>query len=233
MKVEAIMRRTVVTVRPEAPLRDVARVLVEHGISGVPVVDAGGAVLGVVSEADFVLREQGVPDRHGRFFRLFADEADRTALIKVEAATAGEAMTSPALTIEPSTRLRDAARLMTERQVNRLPVVHEGRLVGIVTRADIVRAYVRTDEELRDAIVDEVLRRAMWLDEGSVAATVENGVARISGTVEKRSDVRILERLVREIPGVMDVEVSVAWRLDDSRIEPEAPDLVNPPFGPA
>lgn len=233
MKVEAIMRRTVVTVRPEAPLRDVARVLVEHGISGVPVVDAGGAVVGVVSEADFVLREQGMPARRGTLFRLFAEDADRATLLKVEAATAGEAMTSPAITIEPATRLREAARLMTERQVNRLPVVQDGRLVGILTRADIVRAYVRSDEELHDAIVDEVVRRAMWLDERSVVVTVENGVAQIGGTLEKRSDAAILERLVREVPGIMDVVLTVDWRLDDRGIEPEARDLVNPPFGPA
>lgn len=233
MKVEAIMRRTVVTVRPEAPLRDVARVLVEHGISGVPVVDAGGAVLGIVWEADFVLRELGVPERRGRLFRLFADDADRATLLKVEAATAGEAMTSPPITIEPDTSLREAARLMTERQVNRLPVVHEGRLVGIVTRADIVRSYVRTDEELRDTIVNEVVRREMWLDERSIAVRVENAVAHVSGTLEKRSDVAILERLVREVPGVMDVLLTVDWRLDDRGIEPEARDLVNPPFGPA
>lgn len=233
MKVESIMRRAVVTVRPETPLRDVARVLVEHGISGVPVVDAGGTVIGVISEADFVLREQGVSRRRGGLFRLLADDGDRETLVKVEATTAGEAMTSPPLTIEPAATLRDAARLMTERQVNRLPVVHDGALVGIVTRADIVRAYVRTDEELRAAIVDDVVRRTMWLDARALEVTVENGVAHVSGTVEKRSDVAILERLVREVPGVMDCAVTVGWRLDDTGIQPEARDLVNPPFGPA
>ncbi len=233
MKVEAIMRRTVVTVRPDTPLRDVARVLVEHGISGVPVVDAEGAILGVVSEADFVLRERGVPRAHGRRFRFLADDTDRATAVKVEATTAGEAMTSPALTIEPAATLPDAARLMTERQVNRLPVVHDGGLVGIVTRADIVRAFVRTDEELRAAILDDVIRRSMWLDERAIEVTVTDGVAHIGGTVDKRSDVPILERLVREVPGVMDCVIAVDWRLDDSGIRPEARDLVNPPFGPA
>lgn len=233
MKVESIMRRAVVIVRPETPLRDVARVLVEHGISGVPVVDAGGTVIGVISEADFVLREQGVSRRRGGLFRLLADDGDRETLVKVEATTAGEAMTSPPLTIGPTASLRDAARLMTERQVNRLPVVHDGELVGIITRADIVRAYVRTDEELRATIVDDVVRRTMWLDARALEVTVENGVAHVSGTVEKRSDVAILERLVREVPGVMDCAVTVGWRLDDTGIQPEARDLVNPPFGPA
>ncbi len=233
MKVEAIMQRSVVTVRPEAPLRDVARILLEHAISGVPVVDSEGDVIGVVSEADFVLREQGAPVGRRRLSRFLADDADRSTLVKAAATTAGEAMTSPALTVDPDTSLRDAARLMTERQVNRLPVIHEHRLVGIVTRADIVRAYARSDEELREAILTEVVRRAMWLEEGSVSVTVEGGVARLTGTVEKRSDVPILRHLVLEVPGVMDCVVAVGWRLDDSGIEPEARDLVHPPFGPA
>lgn len=236
MKVEAIMQRTVITVRPETSLRDLARVLVEHGISGVPVVDAGGAVLGVVSEADFVLKEQGLPEAPRRLlFRLFAgaDESARATILKVEATTAGEAMTSPAVAIEPTASLPDAARLMTERQVNRLPVVHEGRLIGIITRADVVRAFVRTDDELRSAIVDDVLRRTMWLDEKAVQVTVVDGYARLTGTVEKRSDVPIIERLVGQVPGIMGCDVSVGWRLDDQGIQPEVRDLVNPPFGPA
>lgn len=235
MKVEAMMRRTVVTVRPDTPLRDVARILVEHGISGVPVVDRSGGVVGVVSEADFVLKEQGLPERRrGPLFRLFTgSEEDRATLLKVHATTAGEAMTSPAIAIEPSTSLRDAARLMTERRVNRLPVIQDGRLIGIVTRSDVVRAFTLTDQELRALIVEDVLHRAMGLEPEAVEVAVANGYARVTGTVEKRSDAPILERLVAEVPGVMGCEVTVDWRLDDTGIEPEAADLVNPPFGPA
>jgi CBS domain-containing protein len=234
MRVEAIMQRAVVTVRPETTLRDVARILTEHAISGVPVADEAGAVLGVVSEADFVTREGGLADDRRRgLFHLLAEGPDRAAMLKVEARTAGEAMTSPAITVEPVASIRDAARIMTERQVNRLPVVHDGRLVGILTRADLVRAYARSDEELTAAVREDVIRRAMWLDEAAVTVRVVDGVATLTGVVEKRSDVPILERLVREVPGVLGCEMAVDWTLDDSGIEPEVRDLVNPPFGPA
>ena len=121
---------------------------------------------------------------------------------------------------------------MTERQINRLPITDGGRLVGIVTRADIVRCFVRTDEELRTAIVEEVLHREMWLDERDVAVTVEGGVVSVEGTVEKRSDAAILERLIREVPGVIDVRLGLRWRLDDAEVEALGRDLVNPPQGP-
>jgi CBS domain-containing protein len=234
MKVGSIMRRDVVTVRPETPLREVARILTEHSISGLPVVDAEGAVIGVISEADFVTREGGRPTGRRRgLLHLLAEPADRAALAKVEATTAGEAMTSPAITVDPGLSIRDAARMMAERQINRLPIEQDGRLVGILTRADVVRAFARSDDELQAAIDADVLRGAMWLDEGAVTVRVVDGFATLTGTVEKRSDVPILERLVREVPGVMGCDVSVDWRMDDTGIQPEARDLVNPPFGPA
>jgi CBS domain-containing protein len=234
MKVDTIMRRDVVTVRPETALRDVARILTDHAISGLPVVDADGAVLGVVSEADFVIRERGLADGRRRGpFHLLTETPDRAALAKVAATTAGEAMTSPAVTIGPTTSIRGAARLMAERRINRLPVVLDGRLIGIVTRADVVRAYARSDEELRESILHDVIRGAMWLDAEALTVAVVDGVVTVTGTIEKRSDVPILERLIREVPGVMGCEVSLVWTLDDTGIEPEARDLVNPPFGPA
>jgi CBS domain-containing protein len=235
MKVGEIMKRSVVTVRPETSLRDVAGLLVEHGISGVPVVGDSGAVLGIVSEADFLIRERGIPDRRPRLLdRVFGRGASLAAdeLAKLAAKTAGEAMTIPAVVVGPGTAVREAARIMSARQINRLPVIEDNQLVGIVTRADIVRAFVRTDEELRAAILDEVVRRAMWLDDRAVSVTVGDGVARIDGTVERRSDVVILERLVREIPGVLDVTLDVGWRVDDTDVEPPRQDMVGPAYGP-
>ncbi len=235
MKVGEIMKRSVVTVRPGASLRDVAGLLVEHGISGVPVVDDSGAVLGVVSEADFLIRERGIPDGRPRLLdRLFGRGASLAAdeLAKLAAKTAGEAMTSPAVVVTADTAVREAARIMSERQINRLPVIDRDQLTGIVTRADIVRAFVRTDDELRTSILDEVVRRAMWLDDRAVSVAVDDGVARISGTVERRSDAPILERLVREIPGVLDVRLDVGWRVDDRDVDPPRQGVVGPAYGP-
>lgn len=235
MNVASIMRQTVVTVRPDTPLRDVARLLVEHGISGVPVVDESGAVLGVVSEADFVIREVGVPREHRRLLgRLFGGNGGASAedVAKVHATTAGEAMTAPAITTSPATTLPDAARTMIERAINRLPVIEDGRLVGIVTRADLVRAFVRTDEELRTTIIEDVVRRAMWLDDREVGVSVVDGRVTIEGTLEKRSDAAILERLVEGVPGVITVTMATDWRLDDADVQAPAIDMVSPPYGP-
>ena len=166
LKVRDVMAREVVTVRPETALKDVAGLLVDQRISGVPVLDADRAVVGVVSEADLLIKEQGADSiRHRRMARLFGDSSEsRRQLAKLTAVTAGEAMTAPAVTIGPDRRVAEAAALMIARKVNRLPVVDAGRLVGIVTRADLVRAFVRSDAELAETIRDEVLLHILWLD---------------------------------------------------------------------
>lgn len=235
MRVVEIMQRAVITVRPEASLREVASLLVEHGISGLPVVDREGVLVGVVSEADFVAKELGVPEHRHRVLELFLGEsgADRAEQAKADAAIAGEAMTSPAITVDPDASVRDAARIMTERQINRLPVVSGGRLVGIVSRADLVRAFVRTDEELRAEIVEDVIQRALWLDAKDFEVTVTNGVARLRGTIERHSDVAILKRLVAAVPGIVEVEVEVEWLTDDEALGARMVNVGNQPFGPA
>ena len=233
LRVGNLMTADPVVVDQDAPIADAEMLLRSYRISGLPVVDEAGGVLGVVSEADFVVKEGGTEPRHGWLDRLFGEtEAEQAELAKVRATTAREAMTEPAITVEVDTHVRDAARIMTERQINRLPITDGGRLVGIVTRADIVRCFVRTDEELRTAIVEEVLHREMWLDERDVAVTVEGGVVSVEGTVEIRSDAAILERLIREAPGVVDVRLGLRWRLDDAEVEALGRDLVNPPQGP-
>jgi CBS domain-containing protein len=235
MRVAEIMQRAVITVRPEASLREVASLLVKHGISGLPVVDREGSLVGVVSEADLIARERGAPEHRHRVLERFLGESDAelAEMAKAEAATAGEAMTSPAITVGPDASIRDAARIMTERQVNRLPVVSGGKLVGIVSRADLVRAFVRTDAELRAEIIADVLRRGMWLDADDFDVAVTDGVAHLSGTIERRSDIAILRRLVAEVPGVVGVDVEVAWLVDDEEFGVQMPNVGNQPFGPA
>jgi CBS domain-containing protein len=222
LTVRDVMTQSVKSVRLETPLKDVARLLVESGISGVPVVDASGAVLGVVSEADFLVKEQGAAAVHHRRMAAFlGDTAEtRARLGKVAARTAGEAMTAPAQTIAPSRSLQEAAAVMTQRRVNRLPVVDSGKLVGIVTRADLVRAFLRTDEELERTIREDVLLRILWLDPAAFTVSVHNGEAVVSGSVERRSTAEIVEETLRLVPGVVDAQVKVRWSLDDRDIEP-------------
>ena len=221
MRIRDLMTKDVLTIGPEAPIKDVARILTEHRISGLPVCSIERHVLGVVSEADILYREYDPKEGQlrGPLGWLVDGVPDYAGYSKAKALTAGDAMTSPAVTIPPYETVAGAARLMTERRVNRLPVVQHGVLVGIVTRADLVRAFTRTDAELEREIREDLLRRTLWIDEGSVQVAVASGTATLTGGLQKRSDVELLERLVEGVPGVTAVRSSVAWRFDDKTRE--------------
>lgn len=216
MKVSDVMTANVVTVGAQTPLRDVAALLSERKISGLPVVEAG-QVVGVVSEGDIIAKERGrAPEHHGLLGALLDDRA--TAELKLEARTAGTAMTSPALTITPDRSVADAAGLMVDKGVNRLPVVDaEGQLLGIVTRADLVRVFVRSDAELEDEIREDVLLNTLWITPGNVNVTVEEGVVTLSGEVENRETAEMLPNFVRRVPGVVAVHTSVSWEENGRR----------------
>jgi signal-transduction protein with cAMP-binding, CBS, and nucleotidyltransferase domain len=185
MKVAELMTREVVAAGPGVSLKEAARLLLARGVSGLPIVDGEGRVLGVLSESDLVAS----PRAH----------------------VVGEAMSAPALTIESHRPAAAAAKLIHERRVNRLPVVDDGRLVGIVTRADLVRAFARTDAEIAAEIRDDVIERAMWLERGSVAARVDDGEVTLTGTVAGHGDAELVAALVGEVPGVVGVTSRLAW----------------------
>ena len=191
MKVEDVMTGEVVAVPPGASLKQAAQLLVERRISGVPVVDGENHVLGVLSEADVLAKETAV---------------------KVEARLVGEAMSAPAPTIERDREVSAAAALMLDRGVNRLPVVDEGELVGIVTRADLVRAFVRSDAQIRD----EVVADRVGLDRRSVEIEVDAGEVTLGGRLDSRADAYLLETLVAAVPGVVGVHSKLTWSDDDA-----------------
>ena len=167
-------------------------------------------VLGVVSEADILLkgarpRAAARRDRRGLLGNGHVDER------KLEARTAGDAMTSPAITIGVDRDVSFAARSMTEYGIKRLPVVDDdGALVGIVTRADLVRAFARSDEEIEREIGETVLR-TLWIEEPALEVRVENGEVRLSGKLGRRSDAELLMRFVSRVPGVVSVHSTVRW----------------------
>lgn len=218
MRVRDLMTEDVLTIGPEAPLKDVAAVLVAHGISGLPVCDIEGNVLGVISEGDILYKEHDPTEGHvgGPLGWMIDGTLDVVGSFKATAVTARTAMTAPAITIAPYRSVADAARLMCERGVNRLPVVKDGRLVGIVTRADLVRAFIRTDAEVEQELREDVLERTLWVDRDRVGVEVSRGVVQLSGRLHTRSDVKLLERLTRRIPGVVSLESAVVWDVDDS-----------------
>jgi CBS domain-containing protein len=213
MKVEQLMTRDVVTVTPETSLKDVARLLAGRRISGVPVCAADGQVVGVVTEADILWKELGLePGSGGMLERLFGraygiDE-------RVGAACAAEAMTAPAITVPPGAAVVRAAELMIDKGVNRLPVVEHGRLVGIVARADLVRAFARSDAEIRREIGEDVLLRTLWIDPQTVSLAVDAGVVTVSGEVEDRATAELAEQWIRRVPGVAAVRSELRWRAD-------------------
>jgi CBS domain-containing protein len=218
MRVSELMTEQVLTIGPEAPIKDVAKILVEHGISGLPVCNIEGRVLGVISEGDILYKEHD--PREGRIggpLGWIVDGApDPAGYAKATALTAEKAMTSPAVTIAPFESVAQAARIMCERHVNRLPVVKGDQLVGIVTRADLVRAFTRSDAELQREIEKDIFERVMWIDAGRVEVTVQDGRAALSGRLDTRSDVDLLNKLVARVAGVVAVESSVTWNIDDT-----------------
>ncbi len=207
MKVSDVMTRDVITVPRSATLKEAASVLVQRGISGLPVVD-DGKVVGVFSERDLLFKEQGKPDG-AHWLTWLTDPlavADRPKLVAREV---GEAMTSPAVTVDANAEVTAAARLMLGAGVSRLPVLQDGFLAGIVTRADLVRAFVRSDDEIAREIHDEVIGRKLWLDENALEITVRDGEVSVSGSLTDTVDPELLTRLIAQVPGVVSVETEL------------------------
>ena len=212
MNIRELMSTEVVTAAPDEALREVARRLVEHGISGVPVCDEELQVVGVVSEGDILFKERGRTTSRRPLARIL-DSASRTEAIKVQARTVREAMTSPAITITPSRTAAYAARLMLDNGVNRLPVVvQDGTLVGIVTRADLVRAFARPDADIAAEIRDDILRRVLWVEPQMIDVAVQDGAVTLAGQVETTTEAEVLHSLVEKVPGVVAVESTVTGR---------------------
>jgi CBS domain-containing protein len=218
VKVKDVMSREVLTVHPDATLKEVAALLAARRITGLPVVDNEGAVLGVVSEADILFKERAnVRDRGFLYAALHPAEMLEEEL-KLDARRAVEAMTSPAITIGPDEPIARAAAVMCDEGVKRLPVLEGGALVGIVTRADLVRAFVRSDEEIAAEVRDDVLRRTLWIDPSRVEVDVRDGVVTLTGAVETSADAEIVPEFVRRVPGVVDVHSQLRWEVDGRRM---------------
>lgn len=228
--VREVMTGSVVSVAPDMPIKEVARLLVDKRISGLPVCDADGAVVGVVTEGDLLVKEQDLSSIHRRpLARIFGESRETKAQrAKAEARTAGEAMSSPAITISADAPIHEAAAVMIDRKVNRLPVVEDDRLVGIVARADVVRTLARSDAELAEDVRHEALWKALWIDPSTFEVRVTEGIATIKGSVGRRSTAAIVERMVRSVPGIVDVVAEIEWTVDDHAHDELPPDTASP-----
>jgi CBS domain-containing protein len=221
MIVRDVMTENVFTVTAETPLKVVATRMLEYAVSGMPVVEEEDQVVGVVSETDILFKERRAPDRKGVVDWLL-HYAEDPPLAKLDARTAGEAMTTPAVTIASGRSVADAATLMLDVRVDRLPVVDGGRLVGILTRSDLVRAFTRSDEVIEREIREEGVLRRFWTGPSNVTVAVEDGNVLLEGRVDTQELADSLVRFAELTPGVVSVESKLKWPKARGRQREEA-----------
>jgi CBS domain-containing protein len=232
-KVRNVMSTDVATVREATPFKDVARILSQRDVSALPVVDLDGHVLGVVSEGDLLVKQGTQEIQYSR--SLWDWWRDRVNHRRAAATTAGQLMTTPAVTVSARSTVAGAARTMTEHGVKRLPVVDDnGKLVGIVSRKDVLTVFLRKDEDIRDDIVERVFEHGlgMAVNPATVTVDVHEGEATITGQVDLKSQLSLVEDMVGHIDGVVDVTVSMTYRYDDTHSRmPDAMtvDITQPP----
>ena len=222
MRVRDIMTTDPISVRGDTRLKEAARIMVPHSISGMPVIDENGRLVGIVTEGDF-LRQEASRDRPYRMSLFDAVFGDGVAA-QPSAETVAEVMTSKVVTITPEATLGEAARIMASRKVKRLPVIDlEGRLTGIISRADVVAAFTKPDDVVEDEVREDIVRRLLFLDPDLIDVTVTDGVVHLAGGLENRSEVHLLEELSRRISGVVRVDSDLTYRVDDRKLEGRSP----------
>lgn len=210
-----VMTTDVATVGKDTPYREIIDVITSRHISAVPVVDRSRRVLGVVSEADLLHKVELIGEPHER--RVFQSRRRRTARVKADAALAQDLMTAPAVTTYVNTPIVRAAKLMDREQVKRLPVTNDlGRLVGIVTRSDLLKVHLRPDADIRRDVVEEVLRRVLAVKDGVVRVEVQDGVVTMAGQLDRRTSVDIAVRLAAQVSGVVTVVDNLGFDYDDT-----------------
>jgi len=218
-KVSTVMTTDVASVRPDTSFHELTEILAERKVSAVPVVDDDGRVLGIVSEADLLHKLEFADGRSGH--AILERPVHRQARAKADGRLAKDVMTSPAVTLPVGASVVKAARLLESQRVKRAPVVDEdGRLVGIVSRADLLKVFLRRDADIRREVVGDLLKR-LWIGPTELNVTVDDGVVTLQGEVEQRSLIDLVARLVRSVDGVVEVVTDLTYAIDDTT-SPEA-----------
>ncbi|WP_225800953.1 CBS domain-containing protein [Streptomyces sp. NK15101] len=201
--VSDVMTHTAIAIGHDASYKEIVALMDQWKVSALPVLEGDGRVIGIVSEADLLPKEE---------FRTDEPRPDEfAAASKAGAVRAGELMSSPAVTVHPDATLAEAARIMATRRVKRLPVVNGvGMLEGVVSRSDLLKVFLRTDAE-----IEEDIRRSVLGEPGApvgLDVTVADGVATIRGALSDRSLVPLVVRAVRAVEGVVDVRMDLGTR---------------------
>lgn len=204
--VSDVMTQTVVAIGQQAPFKEIIETMQQWKVSALPVLAGEGRVIGVVSEADLLPKEEfreSEPDRMEQLRRL--DDVR-----KAGALTAGELMSSPALTVHAGDTIAQAARTMAFKSVKRLPVVDgTGLLQGIVSRSDLLKVFLRSDEDLAEEVRTEIVGRLFGDSSQDLEVSATDGVVTLRGTVRDTSLLPVAARLVRAVEGVVDVAFDV------------------------
>ena len=217
MKAADIMTADVVTVTPETPVPQIVKLLLARGISGVPVVDADGKVIGVVSEGDLLRRaELGTQKRRGSWLTFFTGTATLAEdYVRAHGELAQDIMTRDVASVPPSAPISDIADMMEERRVKRVPVIDGDNLVGIVSRSNLLRAFASMgpqeaaapsdDQAIRTALIKELSGQA-WTRRSDNSVVVSDGVVHLWGLVMTRDELRAMELAAKNVPGVRAVQ---------------------------
>lgn len=195
MNVVDLMTTEVIAVSRDTGLREAARLMFRNRVSGLPITEPDGTLIGIITEADFL--------------RL---EVERQEGARDQVVTVGEVMSIGVVTIRPEMEIYQAAKIMAVQEVKRLPVVDDdNRLLGVISRADIVSIFTRPDDVIEDEIREDLLRRVLFINPDELGVSVSNGVVALSGEVGTRAEASMLEELTNRLDGVFGVETKLTW----------------------
>lgn len=222
MKAADVMTRQVVTVTPDATIEEAARLMLQHRISGLPVTNSDGVVLGILTEGDLLRRtETGTEKQHARWIAFLVGPGRLAQeYVRAHARKVNEVMTETVFSVAPRTPLSDVVALMEAKHVKRLPVIEEGRVVGILSRANLMAALVgllsgkpggtATDAEIRKHILAEIDRQP-WGPRGSVEVSVTDGTVALNGAIIDERTRAALRVAAENVPGVRAVDDRLVW----------------------
>jgi CBS domain-containing protein len=213
-RIESVMTTQVVTARPSTPFRELVDLLQRKRISALPVVDQDDRLVGIVSEADLLVK-QGYP-HGGDDVGVVHALRHRQRLGKAAGICALDVMTRQVVSVPVGTEVAAAARLMIRLGIKRLPVADaQGRLAGIVTRGDLLKVFLRPDQAISWEVAHEIVQGRMGIPTGAVAVETRDGMVSLTGQVERRSQVGELVRQVQAVHGVVSVDARLTWDVDD------------------